>query len=121
MFATTAAAVAYVRVGTLRALALTSATRSELLPAIPTVGEYVPGYEASTWWGVGAPRNTPAEIINMLNKEINAGLADPELKARLADLGGTALPGSPADFGQFIADETEKWAKVVKRAGIKAD
>ena len=121
VFATTAAAVGYVRVGTLRALALTSATRWELLPAIPTVGEYVPGYEASTWWGVGAPRNTPAEIINMLNKEINAGLADPGLKARLADLGGTALPGSPADFGEFIAEETEKWAKVIRAANIKAD
>jgi len=121
VFATTAAAVGYVRVGTLRALALTSATRSELLPAIPTVGEYVPGYEASTWWGVGAPRNTSAETINMLNKEINAGLADPELKARLADLGGTALPGSPADFGKLIVEETDKWGKVIRAANIKAE
>jgi tripartite-type tricarboxylate transporter receptor subunit TctC len=121
VFATTAGAIGYVKVGTLRALAVSSATRSELLPAIPTVGEYVPGYEASTWWGVGAPRNTPAEIINMLNKEINAGLADPELKARLADLDGTALPNSSSDFGKLIAEETEKWAKVVKRAGIKAE
>ena len=107
--------------GQLRALAVTTATRSEALPDIPTVGEFVPGYEASTWFGIGAPRNTPAEIIDKLNKEINAALADPKIKARLADLGGTVLAGSPADFGKFIADETEKWAKVVKFAGIKPD
>ena len=100
---------------------MTTATRSEALPDIPTVGEFVPGYEASQWYGIGAPKNTPAEIVEKLNNEINAGLADPKIKARLADLGGTALAGSPADFGKLIADETEKWGKVVKSVGIKAD
>ena len=99
----------------------TGATRSDVLPDIPAMGESVPGYEASTWFGVGAPRNTPAEIVARLNREINAGLADPKMKARFADLGGTVLPGSPADFGKLIADETEKWGKVVKFAGLKAD
>jgi tripartite-type tricarboxylate transporter receptor subunit TctC len=89
------------------------------LPDIPTVGDFVPGYEASSWYGVGIPKNTPTEIVNKLNKEINAGLADPKIKARLADLGGTPLVGSPADFGKFIADETEKWAKVIRSANIK--
>ena len=106
------ASIEYIRAGKLRALAVTTATRSEALPDIPTVGDFVPGYEASAWYGVGAPKNTPAEIIDKLNKEINAGLADPKIKARLADLGGTVLAGSPADFGKLIADETEKWAKV---------
>ena len=114
------ASIEYIRAGKLRALAVTTATRSEALPDIPTVGEFVPGYEASAWFGIGAPKNTPAEIIDRLNKEINAGLADPEIKARLADLGGTVLPGSPADFGKLIADETEKWAKVVKFARHQA-
>jgi tripartite-type tricarboxylate transporter receptor subunit TctC len=114
-------AVEYIRVGRLRALAVTTATRSEALPDIPTIGEFVPGYETSSWWGVGVPRNTPVEIIDKLNKEINAGLADPKLKARLADLGGTVLPGSPAEFGKFIAAETKKWAKVIKFSGAKAD
>ena len=91
---------------------MTTATRSEALPDIPTVGDFVPGYEASAWYGVGAPKNTPAEIVDKLNKEINAALADPKIKARLADLGGTVLAGSPADFGKLIADETEKWGKV---------
>ena len=100
---------------------MTTATRSEVLPDIPTVGDFVPGYEASAVYGIGAPKNTPAEIIDKLNKEINAGLADPKIKARLADLGGTVLPGSPADFGKLIADETEKWAKVVKFAGLKPE
>ena len=108
MFSPLPASIEYIKAGKLRALAVTTATRSEALPDIPTVGEFVPGYEASTWYGVGAPKNTPAEIVDKLNKEINAGLADPKLKARLADLGGTVLAGSPADFGKFIADETEK-------------
>ena len=121
MFATMSSSIEYVRGGKLRALAVTTATRSPVLPDIPTVAEFVPGYESSFWTGVGAPKNTPAEIIEKLNKEINAALADPKMKARLADLGATALPSSPADFGKFIADETEKWGKVVKFAGIKAD
>jgi tripartite-type tricarboxylate transporter receptor subunit TctC len=111
----------YVRAGTLRGLGVTTATRSELLPDIPTVGEFVPGFEASSWVGVGAPRNTPVEIVDELNKEINAALADPKIKARLADLGGTVLAGSPAEFGKLIAEETEKWAKVVKFANIKPE
>jgi tripartite-type tricarboxylate transporter receptor subunit TctC len=106
-----------IRAGKLRALAVT--TRSEVLPDIPTVAEFVPGYEGGGWAGVGAPRNTPVEIIDKLNKEINAGLADPKMKVRLAELGGTALALSPADFTKFIADETAKWAKVVKFAGIE--
>ena len=107
--------------GKLRPLAVTTATRSEALPDIPTVGEFVPGYEAVVWQGIGAPKNTPPEIVDKLNTEINAALADPNMKARLADLGGTALAGSPADFGKLIADETEKWGKVVKFTGAKAD
>jgi tripartite-type tricarboxylate transporter receptor subunit TctC len=121
MFATTVASSDYVRADRLRALAVTAATRSDELPEIPTVREFVPDYEASAWYGVGVPKSTPAVIIEKLNKEINAGLADPKIKARLADLGGTPLVGSPADFGKFIADETEKWGKVVKFVGIKAD
>ena len=121
MFATMSSSIEYVRGGKLRALAVTSATRSPVLPDIPTVAEFVPGYESSFWTGVGAPKNTPAEIVDKLNKEINAALADPKMKARLAELGATALPGSPADFGRLIADETEKGAKVVKFAGVKAD
>ena len=108
-----------IRAGKLRALAVTTTARSEALPDIPTVGDFLPGYEASQWYGVGAPKNTPAEIIDTLNNEINAGLADPKIKAQLADLGGTALAGPPADFGKLIADETEKWGKVVKFVGIK--
>jgi tripartite-type tricarboxylate transporter receptor subunit TctC len=119
-FGPIAGSIEYVRAGTLRALAVTTAKRSEALPDLPTVGEFVPGYEASAVWGVGAPRNTPAEIVDKLNKEINAGLADPKIKARL-ELGGTVLPGSPADFGKLIAEETEKWAKVVKFANIKPE
>ena len=92
-----------------------------MLPGIPTVGEFVPGYEASNWYGLGAPKNTPAEIVAKLSKEINAGLADPNIKTRLADLGGTVLAGSPADFGTLIAEETEKWGKVVRFTGAKAD
>ena len=100
---------------------MTTATRSEALPEIPTVAEFVPGYEASNWYGIGAPKATPAEIIDKLNKDISVGLADPNMKARLADLGGTALAGSPADFGKLIADETEKWGKVIRAANIKAE
>jgi tripartite-type tricarboxylate transporter receptor subunit TctC len=113
--------IGHIRAGKLRPLAVTSATRSTELPDIPTVAEFVPGYEASLFYGVGAPKNTPAEIIDKLNKEINAGLADPKMKARLVDLGGTVLTGSPADFAKLIVDETEKWGKVIKFAGIKAD
>jgi tripartite-type tricarboxylate transporter receptor subunit TctC len=121
MFATMSSSIEYIRAGKLRALAVTTATRSETLPDIPTVGEFVPGYEASNWNGVGAPKGTPAEIIDKLNKEINAGLADPKIKARLADLDGTVLPGSPADFGKLIAEETEKWGNVIRALNIKAE
>jgi tripartite-type tricarboxylate transporter receptor subunit TctC len=121
MFGTMPAAIESVRAGKLRPLAVTSARRSELLPDLPTVGDFVPGYETSAWQGVGAPKNTPVEIIDRLNKEINAGLADPKIKARVADMGGTVLAGSPADFGKLIADETEKWGKVVKFSGAKPD
>jgi tripartite-type tricarboxylate transporter receptor subunit TctC len=121
MFASMSSSIEYVRAGKLRALAVTTSTRSPVLPDIPTVAEFVPGYEASFWTGIGAPRNTPIEIVEKLNQELNAGLADSQMKARLAGLGATALPGSPADFGKLIADETEKWAKVIKFMGIKAD
>jgi tripartite-type tricarboxylate transporter receptor subunit TctC len=115
------ASIEYIKVGKLRALAVTTATRSVALPDIPTVADFFPGYEASNWYGVGAPKNTSAEIIDKLNREINAGLSDPKIKARLADLGATVIAGSPSDFGRLIADETEKWAKVIKSAGIKAE
>src|SRR6185437_15374302 len=111
--------IGYIRAGKVRPLAITSATRAEALPDLPTINEFVPGYEASIWWGVGAPKATPAEIVDKLNKEIDAALDDPKMKARFADLGGVALPGSPAAFGKLIADETEKWGKVIKAAGIK--
>ena len=120
-FSSLTAAIEYIKAGKLRALAVTTATRSDALPDIPTADEFVPGYEASTWNGVGAPKATPAEIVEKLNEEIKASLADPKLQARLADLGGTVMMGSPPDFGKFIADETEKWGKVVKFVGIKAD
>jgi tripartite-type tricarboxylate transporter receptor subunit TctC len=113
--------IQYIKDGKLRALAVTTASRSEVLPDVPTAGEFLPGYDASAWTGVGAPRNTPAEIIEKLNREINAGLADPKLKARFTDQGLAAFVGSPADFGKFIVDETEKWAKVVRTANIKPD
>jgi tripartite-type tricarboxylate transporter receptor subunit TctC len=121
MFGTMPASIEYVRAGKLRPLAVTSARRSELLPDLPTVGDFVPGYETSAWQGIGAPKNTPAEIINKFNKEINAGLADPKIKTRVADMGGTVFAGSPADFDKLIADETEKWGKVVKFSGAKPD
>jgi len=120
-FSTMSSSIEYVRAGKLRALAVTTATRSPVLPDIPTVNEFVPGYESSFWTGIGAPKNTPAEIVDKLNKEINAALADPKMKARLAELGATALPGSPTEFGKLIADETEKWGKVVRTANIKAE
>jgi len=120
-FASMPSSIEYIRAGKLRALAVTTATRSEVLPDVPTVGEFVPGYEASGWYGVGAPKGTPAEVIDKLNREINAALADPNMKARLADLGGTVLAGSPADFGRHIADETEKWGNAIRTLNIKAD
>jgi tripartite-type tricarboxylate transporter receptor subunit TctC len=119
-FTTTGASTPYINAGSVRALAATSATRSEALPNMPTVAEFVPGFEASWLYGLGAPKNTPAEIVDKLNKEINAALADPKIKAQL-ELSGTVLPGSPADFGKLIAEETEKWGKVVKFAGIKPE
>jgi tripartite-type tricarboxylate transporter receptor subunit TctC len=120
LFANPAQSIPHIGAGKLRALAITTATRSETLPDIPTVGEFVPGYEASSIFGFGAPSNTPAGVIDKLNSEINAGLADPEIKARVADLDGTVIAGSPAGFGKLIADETEKWGKVVHAAHIKA-
>jgi tripartite-type tricarboxylate transporter receptor subunit TctC len=118
MFDPLLSSIGYIRADKLRVLAVTTAMRSEALPDIPSVGEFLPGYEASTWFGLGLPKNTPADIVHKLNKEVNAGLADPKLKARLADLGGTALEGSPAEFGELIAEDIEKWAKVIKFAGI---
>jgi tripartite-type tricarboxylate transporter receptor subunit TctC len=115
------ASIGFIRAGKLRALAVTGATRSEVLPDIPTVAEFIPGYEAMSWYGVGVPKNTPADIVDKLNKEINTALADPAIQARLADLGVTVLVGSPADFGKFLVDEIQKWGKVVKFANIKVD
>src|SRR5262245_14188507 len=121
LFGSTSLTIEQIRAGKLRPLAVTTATRWEGLPDIPTVNDFVSGYEASAVIGLGAPRNTPAEIIDTLNKEISAALADPKMRARLADLGGTPMPGSPADFGKLIADEIEKWGKVIKFAGIKPE
>jgi len=120
VFATMPATIESIKAGTVRALAVTTATRSEVLPDIPTMGEFVPGFEASSWYGIGVPKDTPAEIVDKLNGEINASLADSKIKARLSDLGSTIIGGSPADFGKLIAEETEKWAKVVKFSGAKA-
>src|SRR6266446_2357761 len=114
MFGTSASTIEYVRAGQVRALAVTTATRLDVLPDLPTIAEFVPGYEASAWYGVGAPTGTAADIVQRLNREVNAGLADSKVKARFADLGGIAMPGSPGDFGKLITEETEKWAKVVK-------
>jgi tripartite-type tricarboxylate transporter receptor subunit TctC len=121
MFPGAVSSIEYIKAGRLRALAVTTATRSDALPDTPTVSESLPGYEASNWFGVGAPKGTPAAILEKLNKEINAGLADPKIKARLADLGGTPLVVSPADFGSLVAEETEKWAKVIRAANIKLE
>ena len=119
-FATMTASIGHIRSGQLRALAVTTLKRSDTLPGVPTVAETVPGFEASSWFGIAAPKGTPADIIQILNRETNAGLADPTIKARLDDMGGMALTGSPADFGKLIADETEKWGKVIRFAGIKS-
>jgi tripartite-type tricarboxylate transporter receptor subunit TctC len=121
MFGGPAVAIDHIKSGRLRALAVTSATRWQGLPDVPTVGDVLPGYEVTSWLGIGAPKNTPAQIVDKLNQAINAGLADAKLNARLAELGGTAMIGSPADFGKLIADETEKWGKVVRAANIKAE
>jgi tripartite-type tricarboxylate transporter receptor subunit TctC len=115
------ASVGHIRTGKLRALAVSTATRSEALPHIPSVGEFLPGYEATAFFGVGSTKNTPAEIVSKLNKEINAGLADPKTKARFAELGGAPLALSSADFAKLIAHETEKWAKVIRAANIKSE
>ena len=120
-FESTSASIEYIRAGKLRALAVTTSTRSAALPEVPTLSDFVPGYEASSWYGIGAPKDTPPDIIDKLNKQIDAGLADPKIKERFADLGGMALSGSPADFGKLIAEETEKWGKVIRAANIKAE
>jgi tripartite-type tricarboxylate transporter receptor subunit TctC len=121
LFDNLSSSIAYIRAGKLRALAVTTASRAKALPEIPTVAEFVPGYEASAWQGIGAPRNTPPEIVHRLGIEINAALADPKFRSRLSDLGGEALEGSPADFGKLLANETDKWARVVKYSGAKPD
>jgi tripartite-type tricarboxylate transporter receptor subunit TctC len=119
MFNVLLESIPYIRAGKLHTLAVTTSSRFEALPDIPTVSEFLPGYEADAWWGVGAPTNTPTSVIDRLNNEINAALADPKIKARLEDLGATVLPGTPADFGKLIAEDTEKWGKVVRAANIK--
>src|ERR1700757_2431112 len=121
LFPSLSSSIEYIRTGKLRGLAVTTAMRSEAMPELPTVGEFVPGYEISAWYGAGAPKGTPTEVIDKLNREINEILADPKAKARLADLGGTVLAGSPADFGKYMADETEKWGNVIRALNIKAD
>jgi tripartite-type tricarboxylate transporter receptor subunit TctC len=121
MIDTTPASMQHIKSGRVRPLAVTTAKRADVLPDLPTVSDFVPGYEATSWFGIGTPKNTPVAVIATLNKEINAGLEDPKIKARLIDLGGILLPGSPADFGKLIANETEKWSKVVKFSGAKPD
>jgi tripartite-type tricarboxylate transporter receptor subunit TctC len=121
MFSPLPESIATIKAGQVRALAVTTAKRSDALPDVPTVGDFVPGFEASTWQGIGAPKNTPAEIVAKLNTEINAALADPKIKARLANLGSAPTPMSPAEFGSFIVAETEKWAKVIRAAHIEAE
>jgi len=121
MFPVPSSSIEFIRQGTLRPLAVTSATRWDARPDLPTIGEFVPGYEASTWFGIGAPRNTPAKIVEKLNREINAGLADPTMRSKLDNLGGGVFASTPAEFGAFIAEETEKWGKVVRFAGIKPE
>jgi len=120
-FMTTLVSIDYIKAGRLRALAVTTSTRSDMLPEVPTVAEFAPGYETSTWFGIVAPKNAPPAVVDKLNKEINAGLVDSKIKVRLAEFGGTPLAGSPATFGKLIADETEKWSKVIRFAGIKAN
>ena len=121
MFESIASSIAYTRAGKLRALAVTTATRSATLPDVPTVAEFVPGYEASGWFGLGAPKNTPTQIIARLNKEVNAALVDPNMTARIADLGGVPMSMTPTEFSRLIAEETEKWGKVIRVANIKPD
>jgi tripartite-type tricarboxylate transporter receptor subunit TctC len=121
IFDTPPNSIAHIRAGSLRALAVTTATRSEILPDVPAVCEFVPGYEMTSWWGIGAPRDTPNEIVDRINREIQAGLADPKIAERLVEFGGTALTGSAADFRRLVAEETEKWGKVIKFANIKPE
>jgi tripartite-type tricarboxylate transporter receptor subunit TctC len=121
MFDTMPESISLIRAGTIRPLAVTTTERASVLPEVPTVGQFLPGYEASAWYGIGAPRNTPLEIVHTINREINAGLADPKIKTRLADLGGTIIAGSPADFGKLLANEVAKWAKVIEFAGVKPE
>jgi tripartite-type tricarboxylate transporter receptor subunit TctC len=121
MFDTTPASIEHIRAGRLRVLGVTAATQSDVLPGVPTIATFVPGYEASSWYGIVAPKNTPADIVDTLNREIGAAVADPKIKARLADLGATALALSPVDFGKFIADEIRRWGKVVKFSGAKME
>ena len=121
LFDNLSSSIAHIRAGRLRALGVTTTTRSHALPDIPTVGEFVPGYEASAWQGIGVPRSTPGEIVEKLNTEISAAVADPQIKARLSDLGGEVLAGSSSDFGMLIVEETSKWARVIKFSGAKAE
>jgi tripartite-type tricarboxylate transporter receptor subunit TctC len=121
MFDNLPTSIEHIRAGKLRPLAITSATRSELLPDVPALADFVPGYESSAWYGVGAPKGTPGEIIDRLNKEINAMLVDPRMMARIAEMGATRIAGSPSDFGKLVAEETEKWGKVVRFSGAKAE